>query len=47
MAIALAGNHDGSTGTALLGVFVLTGLLAVAGILLTRRLRPRATAHRS
>ncbi|MFJ9681919.1 MFS transporter [Streptomyces sp. NPDC101194] len=41
-AIALAKNYDGSTRTALLGVFVLTGLLAVVGILLARRLRPRA-----
>ncbi|MGA4545832.1 MFS transporter [Uniformispora flossi] len=41
-AMALAENHDGSTRTALLGVFVLTGLLAVAGMFLTRRMRPSA-----
>ncbi|WP_256102463.1 MFS transporter [Streptomyces sp. Ncost-T10-10d] len=41
-AIALAKNYDGSTRTALLSVFILTGLLAVVGMLLARRLRPRS-----
>ncbi|MGW2158564.1 MFS transporter [Nonomuraea sp. NPDC001699] len=41
-AIAFAQTHGGSTRTALLGVFVLTGLLAVAGMLIARRLRPEA-----
>ncbi|MFE7046119.1 hypothetical protein ACFU9X_44095 [Streptomyces atratus] len=39
---ALAQNHGGSTRTALLGVFVLTGLLSIAGMLIARRLRPKA-----
>ncbi|MEU0629258.1 MFS transporter [Streptomyces sp. NPDC005989] len=41
-AIAFAQNHGGSTRTALLGVFVLTGLLSIAGMLIARRLRPKA-----
>ncbi|MEU1728486.1 MFS transporter [Nonomuraea sp. NPDC005692] len=41
-AIAFAQNYGGSTRTALLGVFVLTGLLAIAGMLIARRLRPEA-----
>ncbi|MFE6866393.1 MFS transporter [Kitasatospora sp. NPDC057692] len=41
-AIAFAQNHGGSTRTALLAVFALTGLLAVAGMLIARRLRPEA-----
>ncbi|MFF2010594.1 MFS transporter [Streptomyces sp. NPDC058195] len=40
-AIAFAQNHGGSTRTALLGVFVLTGLLSIAGMLIARRLRPK------
>ncbi|MEV4257306.1 MFS transporter [Spirillospora sp. NPDC049652] len=39
-AIALSKNHDTSMRAALLIVFVLTGLLAVAGMLVSHRLRP-------
>ncbi|MFC4907050.1 MFS transporter [Actinomadura gamaensis] len=43
-AIAFGRDHDSSMRATLLGVFVLTGLLAVAGMLLARRLRPEAPA---
>ncbi|GAB2786749.1 MFS transporter [Streptomyces daliensis] len=39
-AIALAQHYDSSTRTALVSVFALTALLALAGIVLARRLRP-------
>ncbi|GAA4635773.1 MFS transporter [Actinoallomurus vinaceus] len=39
-AIALSENHGTSMRTALLSVFILTGLLAVGGMLISRRLRP-------
>ncbi|MGI5321106.1 hypothetical protein [Actinomadura nitritigenes] len=39
-AIAFGKDHGSSMRTALLGVFVLTGLLAVGGMLHAHRLRP-------
>jgi MFS family permease len=44
-AIAFGEDHGSSMRTTLLGVFALTGLLAVGGMLLARRLRP-GTADR-
>ncbi|MEV4758334.1 MFS transporter [Micromonospora sp. NPDC049559] len=41
-AIAIAGHYGGGTRTALLSTFALTGLLALAGVVLSRRLRPAA-----
>lgn len=39
-AIAMAHHHGSTTGTALVCTFVLTAALALAGVLLSRRLRP-------
>lgn len=41
-ALAIADHHDSGTRAALTGVFVLTAVLALCGVLLTRRLRPAA-----
>ncbi|RFU40241.1 MFS transporter [Actinomadura logoneensis] len=46
-AIALSENHGTSLRTALLVVFVLTGLLAVGGMLISHRLRPAANRSTS
>ncbi|MFJ5290490.1 MULTISPECIES: MFS transporter [unclassified Streptomyces] len=44
-AIALAHDYDGSTRTALSCTFLLTAVLALAGTLVSRRLRPAASAR--
>jgi MFS family permease len=43
-ALAIAEHYDSTTRTALAGLFACTALLALVGVLLSRRLRPTATA---
>ncbi|MEU1405861.1 MFS transporter [Streptomyces sp. NPDC005728] len=42
-ALAIAEHYDSTTRTALAGLFAVTALLALIGVLLSRRLRPAAT----
>jgi len=43
-ALAIARHYDSSARTALAGLFAFTALLALVGVLLSRRLRPTAAS---